>query len=196
MLLLYGKRTIRVRKHDDFHVKCESCNDYGQRFFVYQEYFHLFFIPLFPTGNKTISSTCLKCNDNLNEEKRNHYLSTTRTPLYLYSGIILFVALILALVTGNILTQKKKAEYIAHPEVNDIYLIRQEENKQINYYFLKIKEIESDTVRLLSGYFQYNRFVSSMDETDYFVEDEIYSIPKEELKKLLDDGMINMVIRK
>ena len=195
MIFIYGRRKIRIKKYNDYHIKCEHCNDYGQRFSVYQEYFHIFFIPIFPLGVKTINSVCLKCNDTFNGEKRNHYLSITKTPIYMYTGIILFVGLFLALVIGNISTQRQKAEYVANPKINDVYLIREYENKTTTYYFLKIKNIDADTVELLHSYFQYNRFISTMDSSDYFVSDEIYRVLKSDLKNHLENGLISTVER-
>ena len=195
MIFLYGKRKVRIKKYDDYNIKCENCNSCEQRFSVYQEYFHIFFIPIFPLGFKMIKSVCLKCNDTFNEEKKKHYLSITRTPLYLYTGIILFIGLIVAIVIANINTQKQKAEYVANPKINDVYLIREDENKTATYYFLKIKNIEIDTVELLHSYLQYNRFISTMSNSDYFVSDEIYKVSKSDLKNFLESGLISAVKR-
>lgn len=195
MIFIFGRRKVRIKKYDDYHIKCDTCNSCGQRFSVYQEYFHLFFIPVFPSGIKTITSVCLQCNDSFNREKRNHYLSITRTPFYLYAGIILFVGLIVFLVIANLATQKQKEEYVAHPKVNDVYLIRQDEEKSTIYYFLKIKNIDVDTVELLHSNFQYKRFVSEMDDSDYFVRDDVFRVLKSDLKRDLDDGIINAVER-
>jgi len=195
MIFIYGRRKVRIKKYDDYHIKCDICNSYEQRFSVYQECFHIFFIPIFPLGVKTIQSVCLKCNDKFNEEKKNHYLSITRTPIYLYTGIILFVGLIATLVIANIYTQKQKAVYVASPEINDVYLIREDENKSTIYYFLKIKNINVDSVELLRSYLQYNGFVSTMNDSDYFVNDEIYKFSKSDLKNFLERGLINAVER-
>jgi len=194
-MLIYGRRKIRIKKYDDYHVKCENCNGYEQRFSVYQQYFHLYFIPVFPSSSKIIKSVCLNCNDLFNQEKKSHYLAITRTPIYLYTGVILFVVFILAAVIENRNTQKEKSEFVSNPKVNDVYLIRQDDNNLITYYFLKIKNINSDTVELFHSAFQYNRFLSTMQDSDYFVKDETYRVLKSDLKNYLDSGMINMVER-
>ncbi len=195
MLLIYGIRKIKIKTYDDPHIRCEHCHDFGQRFSVYQDCFHVFFIPLLPMEGKTIQSACLKCNDRFNSEKKNHYLSITRTPVYMYAWPILFVVLIAALVMGNVYTHKQKAAYVADPKINDVYLIRQEENESATYYFMKIKSIHADTVELLSGHLQYHRFPSTMDASDYFVDDEAYDVLKSDLRKYITDGMINSVKR-
>ena len=195
MIFIFGRRKARIKKYDDYNIKCDNCNSYEQRFLVYQEYFHLFFIPIFPSSIKTIKSVCLRCNDAFNEEKKSHYLSITKTPIYLYAWIILFVGLVATLVVANISTQKQKAEYVANPKINDVYLIREDIDESTTYYFLKIKNIDIDTVELLRSYLQYNHFVSTMNDSDYFVNDEIYSVSKSDLKNFLEEGLINSVER-
>ena len=186
---------MRIKKYDDYHIKCDKCNDFGQRFSVYQDYFHLFFIPLFPLGKKTIQSVCLKCNDRFNEEKKNYYLSITRTPIYLYTGLILFALMIISIVIGNANTQKQKAAFVANPMINDVYQIREGEGKSRTYYFLKVKNIDSDTLELLHSYFEYYSYISSMSDSDYFVTDEFFRVAKSEIKDYLDKGMLNAVER-
>ena len=186
---------MRIKKYDDYHIKCDNCNDFGQRFSVYQDYFHLFFIPMFPLGKKTIQSTCLKCNDGFNEEKKNHYLSVTRTPIYLYTGLILLACLIISLVISIRNDQKQTAEYVANPMINDVYLMREGEGKERTYYFLKIKNIDSDTVELLHSYFEYYSYVSTMSDSDYFVSDEAFRVSKTDLKDYLENGNIHAVER-
>ncbi|MDH6533991.1 zinc-ribbon domain-containing protein [Parabacteroides sp. 52] len=195
MILFYGIRKVRIKKYDDFHIKCENCNDYGQEISVYQKYFHVFFIPIFPFGTKTIRSLCLKCNDTFNDKKINHYLSITKTPVYLYTGIILLLTLITTMVVANINAQKQKAEYVANPQTNDVYLIRQDDEKSTIYYFFKVKNVNIDSVVLLHSYLQYDHFVSAMNDSDYFVRDDTFMILKSDLKKYLDSGMINAVER-
>lgn len=194
-MIIYGRRKIRIKKYDDFQIRCEKCKGYEQRFSVYQEYFHVFFIPIYPSSIKTINCVCLNCHDSFNQEKTNHYLKITKTPIYLYSGVILFIALIITLLTFNILTQKQKNEYIQYPKIGDVYLISQDYKKDKIFYFLKIKAINADTIELYHGSLQYNRFISNMNDSDYFVKEEIYKILKSDLKNYLDKGLINSVER-
>ena len=190
MLYIYGTRNVRIKKYNDYQTKCDDCDCCERVFSVYQQYAHIFYIPIFPAGIKTIKSVCLNCNDvnTFDKEKRNHYLSITRTPIYFFSGLIIFLALIAALVIAVINDQKQEAEFIANPQINDVYLIKENAN---NYYFLKIKNIDADTIELIHSYFEYNGYVSKMDNADYFVSDEIWKVLKSDLKDLLEKGTIN-----
>ena len=195
MIVIHGKRKIRIKRYNDSNIKCEQCHCYGQIFSVYQEYFHLFFVPFFPLGYKIINSVCPHCKDSFNEEKTKHYLSLTRTPLYLYTGSILIVALVVFLIHANINTQKQKTLWVDSPEIGDVYLIRQETDNTLIYYFLKIADFKADTVELYHNVFHYNRFVSKMDEADYFVKNDTLRVSKADLKNYLKEGVINSVKR-
>jgi hypothetical protein len=193
--MIYGLQTIRTKKIDNYKIKCEHCWNYHQRFSIYQQYFHLMFIPFFPTGIKTIKCLCVDCNYALNQEGRKDYLELAKAPPYLYAGPILIVGLILFGLLANLNTQKQKREFVSHPRVGDVYQIRQDNHKSVAYYFLKVTNIKSDTVDLVHGALQYNGYVSDMNNDDYFVKDDIFRLLKSDLVHYLDSGYINTVER-
>ncbi len=102
-MIIFGTGRMRIKKYDDYTIVCENCGESAQLFSVYQQYFHVFFIPFFPSGVKSISCACIKCNDMFNQKRHSHYLSITRTPLYMYTGAVLFSLLIISpFIIGNI----------------------------------------------------------------------------------------------
>jgi hypothetical protein len=195
-MLIYGKRKIRIKKYDDFHIQCENCSDCKQRFSVYQEYYHLFFIPIYPASQKSITTICLNCKDSFNDQKVLHYLSITKTPFYLYSGLILFGLLFISVIYGNINTQNKKLKYVENPKVNDVYLIQSKDQEDnTTYYFMKIKRLNGDTVEVIHNAYEYNRFISKLDTADYFDTSESYLFLKSELKAYLNESKISIIER-
>jgi hypothetical protein len=194
-MLIKGRTKIKVEEYDDPTIKCEECGHYGQRFFIYQEYFHVFFIPFFPTKIKVVKCSCLKCNDTFNEEKKKYYSSITRTPIYLYTGLFLLLAFIISVVFYGIQNDKKEKEYVNNPEIGDIYLIHDQIDNSSVFYFVKIINIKSDTVEVLHGALQYDKYLSKMFATDYFVENDEIQLLKKDLKDFLASGKINRVIR-
>ena len=193
--MIFGRRTIRIKKYNDYNIKCENCGKYHQRFYIYQQYFHVMFIPFFPSSLKTIRCSCAECNDTFNQEKKGDYLEMTKTPIYLYTGGLLIAGLIIFTVIGNLKNQKLKKEYVNNPKIGDVYRIRQVENNTTAYYFLKIANIKSDTIDLFHGALEYTGFVSSMNDSDYFVKDEMWRLLKSDLINYLDSGYINSVER-
>ncbi|MDR1761746.1 MAG: hypothetical protein LBR55_04790 [Bacteroidales bacterium] len=187
---------MRIKRYVDHHIACEKCGRCDQKFSVYQEYFHIFLIPLFPfTHSKTIASVCIHCNDKFNEKKKDYYLSKTKTPWYMYSGVILIVGIILTIIMAVSTSLKQEAEYIANPQIGDVYRMRENENNVTIYYFTKITNIETDSIDLLLNSFQYNHFTSIMDTADFFVSDEVYRFANSAIQELYDKGTINAVER-
>ncbi len=189
--MIYGRQKIRIKKYDDYEIKCDHCKSYDQRFYVYQEYFHLMFIPIFPSSAKTIKCKCVNCNDAFNQVKKDHYLSITKTPFYLYSGVILFFALIFFGVTFGYYAKMQTNKFVKNPMIGDVYrMVKQEGNSKF-YFFIKIKGIHEDTLELMHNNLEYSRFISEMNDSDYFVKDDSYKILKHDLVK----GQINSVER-
>ena len=196
MLLIFGRRTIRIKKYTENQHYCKSCNSFDLKVNVYKEYFHILFIPFFPIGNKTTKIICNNCGEPYRVEAvQKDYASRTRNPIYLYSGLILIAGLISLIVNANIRTQKEKALYVDNPKVGDVYGIRNNENDSTSYYFLRVTQINGDTVFAYHNKLVYSGFVYKFNDNDYFVREEELVFTKKELKELLDKGQINSVER-
>jgi hypothetical protein len=193
--MIIGRRKIRIKKYDDNHIKCEKCGNYGQRFSVYQEYFHIMFIPAFPSGLKIIKCICLKCKDNFNQEKKNFYLNQTKTPLYLYTLIIIFAGFFVSAVIAGQISRHHTKEYINSPKMGDVYHMRKTENNTPLTYFLKIKNINADTIEMIHSALQYSGSISSMNDSDYFVKEDLLKLLKVDLQSYYDSGIVTIIER-
>jgi len=196
MFLIYGYRIARIKKYADNRHACPNCGAFDLDVRVYKGYFQLFLIPFFPAGMKTTSIYCNECwqrypDGPLQEE----YERITRVPLFLYSGIILVVALIIFLVFANLNKQKEKARFVDEPRIGDVYKMKKDEGKSKAYYFLRVSKIRGDTVSLYHNHLVYDRYVSKFNSDDFFVSGEQVGIIKDSLKRMLERGEINSVER-
>jgi hypothetical protein len=96
MLFLKGTRTALIKIYTDNQHRCDSCKDFDITVAVYQQYFHFFFLPVAPTGDKFVKAHCNKCsqpfrNDTMNRE----YEARTKAPFYLYAMTIIVALLII-----------------------------------------------------------------------------------------------------
>jgi hypothetical protein len=195
MFFIYGKRRAKIKKTTDYIGNCTTCNSIGLEVEIYRDYYHLFWIPFIPDGDKESKVYCTKCGKPNNFNPRVKDIeSTTRTPIYLYSGLLACLMLVVALVFGNINTQKEKALFIADPKVGDVYQILKNVNDTTYYYFLRVARVERDTVIVFPNAFQYFGFVTKLNDEDYFVAQELV-YTKAQLKELLEKGEINSVER-
>lgn len=55
MFLIYGKRKLRIKKYTDHRNACNVCKSFDLEIKIFKEYFHIFFVPFFPTGTKSSS---------------------------------------------------------------------------------------------------------------------------------------------
>lgn len=195
MFILYGIRNVRIRTIRDEKEPCGICGDYHKEFKITQPCFHIFWIPFFPIGRKTMEGTCQGCRAKF-DAYQHPALSATRTPFYMFLGLLLVVAFFAYGFTNEIQSRKNKAEYVVNPQIGDIYLMKNTEESKTLYYFTKIYEMEADTVYMEVGAYDYTRYVSRMDKEDYFVEDYYYAIHRSKLKNWFDEGIIREITRK
>lgn len=196
MLVIFGRRKLRIKKYTDSQAFCPDCKSLGLKINVYKEYFHIFFIPFFPNGVKSTSISCTNCNRPIRfDSVQKQYENSTKTPIYLYSGLIVSFCLILLFININIKTQKEKKEFVENPQLGDVYLVRKDNNNSIEYYFLRISKINGDSVFALNSNLIYHRYTSKLNEEDFFVKDDELAFTKSELKKMLDNDEINAVER-
>ncbi len=199
MFLLYGKRSLIIKKYTDHTHACPHCRGLNLDVKIEKSYYHLFYIPFFPSRGKFAHITCGNCGKPYKDpvleedyyiELEDEYEKRTKTPIYLYSGLILVALLTLFMVFSNLRTQKQKAEYIAQPQTGDTYLIREKRADHKVYYYLNVYRISGDSVFTHPGHLEYLSFARKMKKGDYFETDQVRPYTKQLLKKMLDDGMI------
>ena len=149
MFVIYGRRVTRIKRCTDNRQYCNSCNSFDLDVKVYRGYYHLFFIPVFPVGDKTVKIRCNSCGQPMRSETiQKYYEGISRTPFYLYTLPILFAGLILILINANLNTQKEKAKFVENPKVGDVYTIRRDENSLTTYFFLRVSNIQGHSFRI------------------------------------------------
>ena len=79
--------------------------------------------------------------------------------------------------------------------MGDVYRIRKDENNTTTYYFLRLASIRGDTLVAYHSHLEYSKFVTRLNEDDFFVKDEEVYLLRAGLKQMLDDGEINSVER-
>jgi len=159
-------------------------------------YFHLCFIPVFPIGKKQFEVRCANCGDDTKSENLvKKYEKLAKTPVYLFSALILTALIGAYWIYWNSDNQKNNARYVANPMVGDVYTVSEHRTDETTYYFLRLAEIKGDTVMVIHSSLEYNYFVNTMNGDDHFVKDDTSLYVKKELKRMLENGEIYMVRR-
>jgi len=90
MFVIFGDKTWLIKYHTDTISQCEHCKSFALSFAVSIDYFHFYYVPFCAVGEKEVNVLCLKCSEwNNTNPRKEHYKSVTRTPIYLYTGLIL-----------------------------------------------------------------------------------------------------------
>jgi hypothetical protein len=159
-------------------------------------YFHLCFIPVFPIGKKQFEVRCANCGDDTKSENLvRKYERLAKTPIYLFSALILTVAIGVYWIYWNSNNQKNNTEYVANPKVGDVYTISEHRRGERAYYFLRVAEIKGDSIMAIHSSLEYNDFVNTMDGDDHFVKDDTSLYLRKDIKGMLENGEICMVRR-
>ena len=163
---------------------------------MYLPYFHLCFIPVFPIGKKYFEVRCLNCGDDTRSENLvKKYEKLVKTPIYLFSALILAMCIAAYWFYWNSNNQRNNAEYVANPKSGDVYTVSEHGTGGTTYFFLRLTEINGDTVMAIHSSLEYNYFVNTMTGDDHFVKDDTTLYARKELKRMLENGEIYMVRR-
>ena len=196
MLLLKGTRTVRIKTWQDHAHQCDACKDFNLSIGIYMKYFHIFFIPIAALGVKSTKMYCASCGQPVRiDSVSREYEKRTKTPFYLYSGMILVGLLIAAGFVLNASGAHQRDQYIDHPQVGDVYLVKRDLPLQSTWYFLRIVKIHGDTAVTNHSNLEYNTYVYKFNSDDYFVSGEESEYPTALLKTMFQKGVIVNIFR-
>ncbi|MFD2287104.1 zinc-ribbon domain-containing protein [Pedobacter petrophilus] len=149
-MIIFGTRGKYLKQQSDA-FDCTNCGSLNTvRMSFIQRYFHIFWIPIFPTS-KTGISQCSNCKQALylNEMPQalkmtyNESKKTAKTPLKYFIGLLLIALFFAFAILGIVAVTIAEGRYAKNSMVGDVYAVELP-NKLYTYY--KIEEIRGDTV--------------------------------------------------
>ncbi|PKL86163.1 MAG: hypothetical protein CVV22_04540 [Ignavibacteriae bacterium HGW-Ignavibacteriae-1] len=178
--------------------KCTNCGTHNSiQMNILQKYAHVFWIPVFPIG-KTSVTECLNCKQVLQKKEFDWQLnekyitlkSNSRTPIWTFSGLVVFSALIFWFLFSLNQNKAENAQLILTPQKGDIYEIK---IAQKQFTLFKVEHVVGDTVYFLVHQYETDRFrgISELKikENDAYGEDLLLLI-KNDLIIMLEKGEI------
>jgi len=190
----YGTATARIKSYTSHQLPCKSCKSFDMKICIYQDYYHFLFIPFFARSGKTASIRCNDCGEPvLTRAILEEYEVKTRTPFYLYSGLIVIALIIGIITTLNLLKQNEKKQLIADPHVGDVYAITQ--TSIASYYFLRLNKISADTILAWKNNYLYYNTATMSAADDYFDSSTTITLTRKLIQQMLDKNEIFSVDR-
>lgn len=97
MIFLWGKNTKTLEIYEDIDSACEECGAKTLFYIVYQDYYHIFGLPVFPLlkYGGIYCDSCENSKVNIISTKLSEYEKKTRTPIYMYSFTIVLLVIII-----------------------------------------------------------------------------------------------------
>ena len=154
-MIIFGTRTKYLPvKSGMLQTNCDHCGTAQSLDAVKRiNYFHIFWIPIFPYRSQLITE-CGHCKKvNYQREIPPQVLTDIRnsgavpkTPLGYFTGLILvglFIGLIMVI---GISSSIKTNEYLENPKVGDVYEIRHRESGNSIYTLYRIAQVTADSI--------------------------------------------------
>ncbi len=194
-MIIYGSRH-KVAAQETYPGKCVHCDQIATvQFVVIQRYAHVFWIPFFPIGKKG-ASVCSHCKQALNEKQFNddyhHFYNQVklnrRPPVYMYSGLILIGLLVISAVISSNKHQAELRKRLAHPQVGDIYSIKEGYDR---YTLYKVAHTSKDSVYLLFHMMEINkeRGLDKLRSIDVYGNEQ-QAYPLGEIEAMYNEGKL------
>jgi len=101
-MILFGRKAHHLGLTASKEIKCEKCSKKDLAISIFQKYFHILWLPMFPV-KKECASQCLQCKNVLVERKFSTEAITLasqlrkeyKTPFWTFSGIFLGLVILL-----------------------------------------------------------------------------------------------------
>lgn len=100
-MILFGRKAHHLGLEEDSSENCKKCGNSKIVISVFQKYFHILWLPMFPI-KKEAASQCLTCREVLVEKKfsKHHQLIAKelkkkhKSPLWVFVGIFLLLVVL------------------------------------------------------------------------------------------------------
>jgi hypothetical protein len=213
-MIVYGTRGKVIQGQQINNMACKACGNQSHSTFGVLRYFHIFWIPVFPTMQAP-GTECLKCKQtlmgkDLPDQIRQNIKSavfTRKSVLPAFAGLILFaIAVAFAGYAGHE-ESKKEAAYLEQPAVNDFYIVNlpklfTKSDPAHPYGILKVNAISGSRLEVIVGNYAYNRAEGARKaitkretaQGGYFAP-EPFSLDAGDLKKFKADGSLYAIKR-
>jgi len=212
-MIIFGTRG-KALSGDALQAVCRSCGNSSHISFGVLRYFHIFWIPVFPT-KKEAGLECQHCKYTLlgkdmpNEfkDKIKESIFPFKRTLPYFTGLILFAVLIVSGYASEMTRKDTEKTYVTAPQINDhlvvdLRALMDTETMEYPYGIMRATKVSDEEVELqISNYsYQYSSGAlkvlrdQSSRSADFWIE-EPYIFTKAYLIELYNDNKVSKVLR-
>lgn len=192
-MIFLGTKEKEIKRGKLTNVICNECKEnVSMTYIIESKYFHLYWIPLLSYKKNTLVG-CNECetvfekkqfSENIkNKLQRENELKPARSPIWMFSGLIVLTFLIPLALFQSSRAEVKRVNFVDNPKVGDVYFLN---CLPSNYTTMKIAAIEKDSIHFIANDTSVTKFkkVFYINEDKYYT-DKIKSYSKSQVKDLL-----------
>jgi zinc-ribbon family len=157
-MIFYGTNSSNLKSGTLRNVSCPHCaTDSSMNYSIYSKYFYIYWIPIFPIGRTNIAE-CNHCKatynlKDLNQAAQNKFQqeqdrNPTKTPIKLYSGLIIGAIITIAVIAFGIKSDADSEDFAKNPKVGDIFY---ETTASGKFSTSVVTKIDKDSVYVLQN---------------------------------------------
>ncbi|MBI3219090.1 MAG: zinc-ribbon domain-containing protein [Bacteroidetes bacterium] len=201
-MIIYGWNAKNIKQAPLENYECPNCQQKQSVIVIFARYVDIFWIPVFPF-KKTAVIVCTNCKHETEENNIElgtkgaiqQLKSAVPIPKYLFSGLALILFAIAFFTYQGIQNGEKENAYLGDPKAGDIYFLKNDKGKSANnYYLMKVRKVEGDSLWISYNSFWYSRMTKKLDPKDGFYN-IMYSMHKDGLKELQTSGELKKIMR-
>ncbi len=214
-MIVFGTRGKVISGNQIQDMECPNCGHTSFVTFGVMRYFHIFWIPVFPTS-RVAGLECSNCkNARIGDEVREPVRSRIKQAVFstkrtapLFTGLALIAAFVAFLAVNDSRNAEQERLYLANPEVGDMYIVRVSKlfeggDPEYDYVLMQVESVDGDQIGFKAANTQYNiargpkdDIISGKSENpDYFGAD-VHMFAVDELAAIRDDGGIHAIERR
>ena len=214
-MIFFGTRGKTVTGQQVTGPQCPNCGNGVFTSFGVQRYFHLYWIPTFPT-KKHVGVECTNCKHAMIDDQipgmmiddiRSSVFSTAST-LPMFSGLAIIAVLVGFVFYAGERDRQQETAYLDHPAINDYYVVDytrifEDVDPDYKYGVMQISAIDGDEITFRLSNYSYNLASGVRDDIrkgtaakdDYYAQDAIW-FDADSLAEMQKDGTIKSIERK
>lgn len=197
-MVFFGTNSTTLKDGQINNVTCPNCKEQTSfKYRIFQKYFHLYWIPAFPTGKENITE-CNNCHKTYYvwqlpeafKKKFEFEKQGVGTKIWHWSGVMIIACIVAAVFYFGMKNDQENDIFITEPMRGDIYSYVTEDGYG-HYSTLKIADVSADTLYVFLNDYETDQ-KSGISEIDVFRNYTLdtYVIPRAEIDAMYQSGKI------
>ncbi len=196
-MIFFGKKAKTIATEFVPAISCAKCGNSNTTYVsVVGRYFHVYWIPFFPTG-KLVLGVCENCKHTTEEKDMPSQMkgqavdlkNRTKQPFWFFSGLGLVVVIVTAVSIIGSKDDDADRKSIEMPTAGDKYHIKTED---LDYTIMKVSKVVGDTVFVIPNIYSTNKIsgLYKIDKEKNYNEEFETGIHKDRIKEMYAEKTI------